>query len=183
MIGRLNYPWCVVLFVLVSCTILFGQISVDTIAKYGYSGGTVFIETKLINGQDELDSLLKNTGYDSTRSSIKLTKQPSFEQVTVFAFIGWPCSVDSIVEGQNTITIEYLLDYYDDQLNSSRPADEIKICALLKTAKTIIFVNKSLTNVKHRSLSPTQNKRKVNISQKQFDFSGKVLQTSRTGHE
>jgi len=182
MISRLNDAWFVMLLLLFSGKMVFGLIPVDTISKYEYLDATVFQETKLINNQAELDSLLKNTGYDSTRSRIKLTKQPDFEQMTVFAFIGWPCSIDSIVEGQNAISIEYHLDNYT-KLQLSRPSDEVKICTMPKSIKTVIFVNNSISSIKRQLLPFSTNNHKKSISKKQFDVSGKVLYTNRVDNK
>lgn len=184
MIRRLNDAWFVMLLLLFSGKMVFGLIPVDTISKYEYLDATVFQETKLINNQAELDSLLKNTGYDSTRARIKLTKQPDYEQMTVFAFIGWPCSIDSVVEEQNTITIEYHLDYYNNnQFKSARPSDEVKICTMQKSLKTVIFVNNSISSIKRQLLPFSTNNHKKSISKKQFDVSGKVLYTNRVANK
>jgi hypothetical protein len=176
--NRLKKSCFCLLFELFFCKIIFSQISIDTIAKYECVNYNGFQEINLINNQQSLDSLLTNTGYDSTRASIQLSSQPDFGQVIVFAFMGWPCIVDTVIEGQDTITIEFSLNYYDQQI-LSRPPDEVTICTMLKTGKAVIFVNNSVS-VKYRSHLSSTDTHLRNASSKKFDCTGRLLPADRT---
>lgn len=184
MINKSGLWFSCVLTILFFCQFAFGQVPVTTIAEYEYFNYTVFQEAILIDDQEKLDSLLKNTGYDSTRAVIKLTGKPDFGLVTVFALIGWPSTVDTIIEKQDTIIIELSLNQHNTDIpGGSRPLDAVKICTINITGKVIVFVNNSFEKIKYRLPLSYKDKRILNISQKRFDLSGKVVSTEKCSNK
>jgi hypothetical protein len=115
-------PALMVMFLLLSCRMLFADVILDTIAKFVPANKT-FVQGVIKQSTDyQFDNFILTAGYaqDDAGTVIPLLGRPNFEQVMLFSFVGYPVSIDSITENTDAIKIYYHLpdykgSYQDDE--------------------------------------------------------------------
>jgi hypothetical protein len=103
------------------------------------------ISATVIKNQDQLNDIMKKTGYNEEKKTKELNVSPDFKARTVFALYGWPCIIVKITKDNRHCSVYFQEEFRnikrDDDAEYARPRNTVKIFSISPVSGAVTFVN------------------------------------------